>query len=375
MPRITYAQLVNEAVAAMNEGDLEMATELFRAALPLRLAAESTQARTILAQLGFEDEEEAPQGFAPDDVEEWMSEYDEPEKVRIQDLGRGDIPIGGGGLEEEPQGPARDDLVALLRHHLNRNRAMRNPKQRNTILERIRNMARLEPFQTEGGDWDVRPSPILGTQEVGQEDLSSLLGEASSYPTADQIRQAAKAIRQARGEFNEYDDFGDNKEDDMGEALRRLGPAPKCPSCRSNNFFATDDDGGAACEDCGYKEEAPEEDDADYDEYDDYPNDMDAYDKREMDFADPGGHSALRAEGPGNPRNLPCPTCGQPNRLTPKDRAHGYQCDECADRAEGRGFFGSTNRPARVAGFDPNDGKFGSAERWLRQAAKAIRQR
>ncbi len=53
-------------------------------------------------------------------------------------------------------------------------------------------------------------------------------------------------------------------------------------------------------------------------------------------FADPGGRSALRAETPSNPRNLPCPTCKRPNRLTPLDRARGYQCDSCADRAEGR---------------------------------------
>jgi hypothetical protein len=55
-------------------------------------------------------------------------------------------------------------------------------------------------------------------------------------------------------------------------------------------------------------------------------------------FADPGGRSALRRATRRNPRNLPCPTCGAKNRLTPVDRAHGYQCDECADRAEGRMF-------------------------------------
>jgi len=54
-------------------------------------------------------------------------------------------------------------------------------------------------------------------------------------------------------------------------------------------------------------------------------------------FADPGGRSALRAATKTNPRNLPCPNCGEKNRLTPIDRARGYQCDECADRAE-RGF-------------------------------------
>jgi len=52
------------------------------------------------------------------------------------------------------------------------------------------------------------------------------------------------------------------------------------------------------------------------------------------DFADPGGGSALRAATVDNPRNLPCPNCKKPNRLTPADRARGYQCDPCADRAE-----------------------------------------
>lgn len=57
-------------------------------------------------------------------------------------------------------------------------------------------------------------------------------------------------------------------------------------------------------------------------------------DDRSM-FRDPGGRSALRAASKRNPRNLPCPTCGKPNRLTPADRAAGYQCDGCADAAEG----------------------------------------
>lgn len=55
-------------------------------------------------------------------------------------------------------------------------------------------------------------------------------------------------------------------------------------------------------------------------------------------FADPGGNSALRAQGPGNPRNLPCPTCGEPDRLTPADAELAYQCDSCADRAERGGY-------------------------------------
>ena len=53
------------------------------------------------------------------------------------------------------------------------------------------------------------------------------------------------------------------------------------------------------------------------------------------EFADPGGNSALRAATKSNPRNLSCPNCGGRNRLTRADRDRGYQCDSCADRAEG----------------------------------------
>lgn len=67
--------------------------------------------------------------------------------------------------------------------------------------------------------------------------------------------------------------------------------------------------------------------------WNDYDDDYDE------DFADPGGRSALRAAGPGNPRNLPCPTCKEPNRLTPRDAQLGYQCNACADRDEGYGGF------------------------------------
>lgn len=67
-----------------------------------------------------------------------------------------------------------------------------------------------------------------------------------------------------------------------------------------------------------------------------YDNDDDR-----SDFAEPGGRSALRAASKRNPRNLPCPTCKQPNRLTPADRAHGYQCDACANHYEGMGCNGA----------------------------------
>jgi len=66
-------------------------------------------------------------------------------------------------------------------------------------------------------------------------------------------------------------------------------------------------------------------------------SDMNEFPMGEPDFADPGGNSALRASSKTNPRNLPCPNCGAANRLTPADRARGYQCDACADRAEGFG--------------------------------------
>jgi len=62
--------------------------------------------------------------------------------------------------------------------------------------------------------------------------------------------------------------------------------------------------------------------------------DEEEYYSDEPGFADPGGTSALRASTRNNPRNLPCPTCKQPNRLTPADASRGYQCDSCADRAE-----------------------------------------
>jgi hypothetical protein len=73
-----------------------------------------------------------------------------------------------------------------------------------------------------------------------------------------------------------------------------------------------------------------------YDPYDD----RDPYDDDDLidgvGFANEG--SALRASSRHNPRNLPCPTCGTENVLTPADRQRGYQCDACADRAEGLGF-------------------------------------
>lgn len=72
-----------------------------------------------------------------------------------------------------------------------------------------------------------------------------------------------------------------------------------------------------------------EDNDFDYDMGDD-----DSYEE-DIDFADPGGNSALRAESKTNPCNQPCPTCHEENVLTPKDVQLHYQCDRCADRDEG----------------------------------------
>lgn len=69
--------------------------------------------------------------------------------------------------------------------------------------------------------------------------------------------------------------------------------------------------------------------------YQDEPYDDEEWHERVERFADPGGRSALHPADTSNPRNLPCPNCGEENVLTPRDRAKGYQCDRCADAAEG----------------------------------------
>ena len=65
-----------------------------------------------------------------------------------------------------------------------------------------------------------------------------------------------------------------------------------------------------------------------------YEYDDEEWAERVERFADPEGTSALYPATKGNPRNLPCPTCGWPDRLTAKDVAQGYQCDACADANE-----------------------------------------
>jgi hypothetical protein len=73
------------------------------------------------------------------------------------------------------------------------------------------------------------------------------------------------------------------------------------------------------------------------DELEDGPYDDRDDDDFDDDFAEPGGNSALRAATRSNPRNLPCPTCGAEDVLTPADVARHYQCNRCADALE-RGF-------------------------------------
>lgn len=55
------------------------------------------------------------------------------------------------------------------------------------------------------------------------------------------------------------------------------------------------------------------------------------------DYADPDGESALLAESESNPRDLPCPSCGEEDKLTRIDRLRGRQCDACAREYE-RGY-------------------------------------
>ena len=62
--------------------------------------------------------------------------------------------------------------------------------------------------------------------------------------------------------------------------------------------------------------------------------DADGHDLLDVDFADPGGRSALRAATLTNPRVYPCPTCGVPDTLTAQDVRLHYQCNRCADALE-----------------------------------------
>lgn len=115
----------------------------------------------------------------------------------------------------------------------------------------------------------------------------------------------------------------------------------KCPSCGKKNIEPQATPGRYRCVSCKlvFLKNTKKDESAiakvarKMVEYDD------EYYRSKMGFADPGGKSALRAATRGNPRNLPCPTCKEPNKLTARDRAQGYQCDQCADREEGVGYY------------------------------------
>ena len=55
------------------------------------------------------------------------------------------------------------------------------------------------------------------------------------------------------------------------------------------------------------------------------------FDNADYNFRDPGGRSALRK----GKRIHSCPTCKRENVLSQADKNRGYQCDYCADAAEG----------------------------------------
>lgn len=69
-----------------------------------------------------------------------------------------------------------------------------------------------------------------------------------------------------------------------------------------------------------------------------YGDDQDWEEDIGIEFADPGGNSALRAASEFNPRVYPCPTCKEPEVLTLQDVRLGYQCDRCADLQERGGY-------------------------------------
>jgi len=85
------------------------------------------------------------------------------------------------------------------------------------------------------------------------------------------------------------------------------------------------------------------------DDYDDFSR---------VEFADPGGRSALRASSKNNPRNLPCPICGEKNRRRDVFRRVELFADVLSQHAAARaghrragavvGAAGLAGRPARA---------------------------
>ena len=91
------------------------------------------------------------------------------------------------------------------------------------------------------------------------------------------------------------------------------------------DYYLDEDEGDYEDE---FSESYGDEDDA-VSGYKDREDDL--YPGDDLEFADPGGRSALRA----GVREFPCPTCGRENALTAKDVQLHYQCDRCADALEG----------------------------------------
>lgn len=114
----------------------------------------------------------------------------------------------------------------------------------------------------------------------------------------------------------------------MSHSCPECGMACHCSGDIEDHDTGEEYVGSCTC--CFEDRRDPEEDDNDCEA----GNIMEDEDYK-IEFAEPGGRSSLRASSASNPRNLPCPTCGTENVLTPKDRAAGYQCNRCADSLEG----------------------------------------
>lgn len=95
------------------------------------------------------------------------------------------------------------------------------------------------------------------------------------------------------------------------------------------------EDGNLRCED----EIFDDDEDSSHYSRGGFDDDDDGPDFGGLMFADPSGTSAIRAATATNPRNLPCPDCGEPDMLTPLDVACGYCCNRCANRNEGMGGY------------------------------------
>lgn len=136
---------------------------------------------------------------------------------------------------------------------------------------------------------------------------------------------------------------------DSGQVIEDDNQRDGCRKCGSG-FNATNDDYTCecSCRECGYFFAPPpgffacscgddDEENSSHRSRAGFDEDGEFDDDGGIHFADPGGVSALRAASPTNPRNQPCPDCGEEDALTPLDVACGYCCNACADRNEGGG--------------------------------------